>query len=108
MVISREPFWCKSLSLKHNELHPLQNVPEPHHDKQCNYLPESLSITHRLSPALLGPPAADESLDEDESSDEEEDDDESSDPAAAQNFDMIYCVACNCTIMFGVRESGRC
>ena len=49
-------------------------------------LPESLSMTHRLSPALS--PPAEESLEEDESSDDELDD-ESSEPAAAQNLDMI-------------------
>ena len=55
-----------------------------------NNVPESLSITHRLSAPPFPPPGAppDELDDEDESSDESEDDE--SELSAAQNLLIVY------------------
>jgi hypothetical protein len=52
------------------------------------HAPESLSITHLLSPAP--PRGAEESSLLDESSELLEEEDDSSDPPAAQNFDMVF------------------
>ena len=63
-----------------------------HSSMQCQQIhsPESLSITHLLSPAP--PRGAELSSLLDESSLLLDEDDDSSDPAAAQNFDMVAAV----------------